>query len=192
LRPDLNMRTRDSRAPRGARLAALRVILGAVGIVSVATGCGYHVAGQATRMPPDVHTIAVLPLDNRTTTYRIEQRFTNALVQEFLQRTKYKIVPAANDADAVLTGQILKIEGAAVTYDYTTGRATTMLVTVTMKVRLEDRDHKTLYENDNYVFRQPYEISTDVTSFFQEESPALDRMSRDFASRLVADVLENF
>jgi hypothetical protein len=61
-----------------------------------------------------------------------------------------------------------------------------------MKVRLEDRDHKVLYENDNYVFRQPYEISTDVNSFFQEEGPALDRMSQDFASRLVADVLENF
>jgi hypothetical protein len=49
-----------------------------------------------------------------------------------------------------------------------------------------------LYQNDNYVFRQPYEISTDVTSFFQEEGPALDRMSQDFASRLVADILENF
>jgi len=59
-------------------------------------------------------------------------------------------------------------------------------------VRLEDRDHKVLYQNDNYVFRQPYEISTDVTSFFQEEGPALDRMSQDFASRLVADILENF
>lgn len=192
MRPELETRMPGSRATRGARLAALCAILGAIAIASVATGCGYHVAGQATRLPPDVHTIAVLPLDNRTTTYRIEQRFTNAVVQEFLERTRYKIVPAANDADAVLSGQIMKIEGAAVTYDYTTGRATTMIVTVTMKVRLEDRDHKTLYENDNYVFRQPYEISTDVNSFFQEESPALDRMSRDFASRLVADVLENF
>jgi hypothetical protein len=32
----------------------------------------------------------------------------------------------------------------------------------------------------------------DIPSFFQEEGPALGRMSRDFASQLVSDVLENF
>ena len=61
-----------------------------------------------------------------------------------------------------------------------------------MKVELDDRNSKPLFKSDNFVFRQPYEISTDITSFFDEESPALDRMSRDFASRLVSDVLENF
>jgi len=166
-----------------ARAVALCAVLFAA--ASVATGCGYAVAGRASKMP-------VLPLVNKTSTYRIEQRMTNAVVREFLERTKYRIVPTDKDADAVLSGEISSIEASAVTYDYTTGRATTMLVTVTMKVRLEDRDHKVLYQNDNYVFRQPYEISTDVTSFFQEEGPALDRMSQDFASRLVADILENF
>jgi outer membrane lipopolysaccharide assembly protein LptE/RlpB len=174
---------------RGTRLAlGASVLL----LIAIAAGCGYKVVGNATRIPPDVHTIAVLPLVNKTSTYRIEQRMTNAVTREFLERTKYRIVPAATDADAVLSGEISAIEASAVTYDYTSGRATTMLVTVTMKVRLEDRDNKVLYENDNYVFRQPYEISTDVNSFFQEEGPALDRMSQDFASRLVADVLENF
>jgi hypothetical protein len=67
-----------------------------------------------------------------------------------------------------------------------------MLVTVKMKVELDDRNHKAIFQNDNFVFRQPYEISTDVTSFFDEQAPALDRMARDFASRLVSDVLENF
>ncbi len=47
-------------------------------------------------------------------------------------------------------------------------------------------------KNDNYLFREAYEISTDPTSFFDEQDPALDRMAKDFASRLVADVMENF
>ena len=185
MRLDRNVRGSGERGFRGALFAALF-------LASLAASCGYKVAGQATRIPPDVHTIAVLPLVNKTSTYRIEQRMTNAVVQQFLERTKYRIVPDAKDADAVLTGEISGIDASAVTYDYATGRATTMLVTVTMKVHLVDRNQKTLYENDTYVFRQPYEISTDVTSFFQEEGPALDRMSQDFASRLVSDVLDNF
>jgi outer membrane lipopolysaccharide assembly protein LptE/RlpB len=188
---DRKARARKPRAASASRAPA-RTLCAVLLMASVAAGCGYTVAGRATRIPPNVHTIAVLPLVNKTSTYRIEQRMTSAVVREFLERTKYRIVPTDNDADAVLSGEISSIEASAVTYDYTTGRATTMLVTVTMKVRLEDRDHKVLYENNNYVFRQPYEISTDVTSFFQEEGPALDRMSQDFASRLVADVLENY
>ena len=67
-----------------------------------------------------------------------------------------------------------------------------MLVTVSLRVALQDSAGKILYQNNSFVFRQPYEISIDIPSFFQEEGPALDRMSRDFAAQLVSDVLENF
>ena len=78
-------------------------------------------------------------------------------------------------------------------FDPTTSRATTILVTVTMKVSLQDRaSGNILYHNDNLLFREPYEVSTDIPSFFQEEGPALDRMARDLAARIVADMQENF
>ena len=68
-----------------------------------------------------------------------------------------------------------------------------MLVSVHMKVSLEERGtKKILYKNDNYLFREVYEISTDPAKFFDEQSPALDRMAKDFAARLVSDVVENF
>ena len=51
---------------------------------------------------------------------------------------------------------------------------------------------KILYHTDNFVFRSEYEISTDVTSFFSEQDPALDRVAKDFAQRLVAAVVENY
>jgi outer membrane lipopolysaccharide assembly protein LptE/RlpB len=155
-------------------------------------GCGYRVVGRTSALPPGIHTIAVPAFVNRTTTYRIEQRLTNAVVHELLARTTYRVVARPEAADAVLRGEISSIEGDAVVFDATTGRATTMLVTVVLKVRLEDATGKILYRNDNFVFREPYEVSTDVPSFFQEEDPALDRMARDFARRLVADLLENF
>jgi len=42
------------------------------------------------------------------------------------------------------------------------------------------------------VFRGEYQISSNVSNFFDEENPAMERMSHDLASHLVADVLENF
>ena len=70
---------------------------------------------------------------------------------------------------------------------------TTMLVTVHTKVQLTDnKTQKSVYQNDDMVFRDEYQISPDVKSFFEEQDPALERMSRDFASHLVANVLEGF
>jgi hypothetical protein len=78
-------------------------------------------------------------------------------------------------------------------FQATTGEVTMMLVTVHTKVELIDaKTDKPVYKNDDMVFRDQYQISTDVKSFFQEEDPAVERMSRDLASRLVSNVLENF
>ena len=43
-------------------------------------------------MPPGLKVIAVPALKNDTPRYRIEQRMTEAVVHEFIARTKYRIV----------------------------------------------------------------------------------------------------
>ena len=164
-----------------------------LGFVLLIAGCGYHVAGRASNLPPDWRTIAVPAFKNDTTQYRIEQRFTAAVTREFLSRTKFRVVQDAQSADAVLQGEVLSIETSPVLFNATTGEVTTMLVTVHAKVQLTDnKTQKAVYQNDDMLFRDEYQISPDVKSFFQEEDPALDRMSHDFASHLVANVVERF
>jgi Lipopolysaccharide-assembly len=164
-----------------------------VTVLAPASGCGYRVAGRANTLPPTVKTIAVPAFANRTPTYRIEQRLTSAVVHELLVDTRYRVVSSPADGDAVLLGTVMTIGGGVVVFDQSTGRATTVLVTVTMQARLEERlTGKVLYRNDNFVFREPYEISTDIPSFFEESGPAMDRLSRDFARRLVAEMRESY
>ncbi len=170
----------------------MAIVCCALAAVLTAGGCGYHVVGRANTLPAGSHTIAIPAFVNRTTTYRIEQRLTEAVTREFIARTSYRVVPESNGADLSLQGEVTNIGSGAVLFDPATGRATTVLVTVNLRVALQDHGGKILYQNNNFVFRQPYEISVDIPSFFQEEGPALDRMSRDFASQLVSDVLENF
>ncbi|HYL68999.1 MAG TPA: LptE family protein [Candidatus Limnocylindria bacterium] len=161
--------------------------------VTFAGGCGYHVAGRASQLPSDWKTIAVPAFKNDTRRYRIEQRFTQAVIREFITRTKYRIIQDEGAADGVLHGEVLTIDTTPVLFDSTTGQVTTMLVTVHTKVLLVDNHiQKPVYKNDDMVFRDEYQISSDVQSFFEEQDPALERMSRDFAARLVSNVLEKF
>jgi len=157
------------------------------------SGCGYRVAGTGAALPSTIKTIAIPALENKTSRYRVEQRLTEALVREFLARSKYRVVPDPANADAVLTGEITGLDSSAILFDTATGRATTMLVTIRLNVRLtQTAEKKVLWQRDEYLFREQYEISTNLASFFEEQEPALDRMAREFAATLVSVVLENF
>jgi outer membrane lipopolysaccharide assembly protein LptE/RlpB len=169
------------------------VILFLLAICGYLTACGYHVAGRSDALPKSIHVIAVPALENATNSYRIEQKLTSATVHEFLAATPYKITSEPGGADAVLRGKVLTLEAVPLLFDTRTGRATTMLVTVRCEVTLTQTDtQKVLYRTDKFIFRNEYEISTDVKSFFEEQDPALDRLARDFAQRLVAAITENF
>ncbi len=185
---------------RGGRTFPV-LLLVCLGALLLLGGCGYHIAGNTSQLLPGIQVIAVPAFENHTNRYRVEVPLTEAVIHQFLAGTRYHIVSTDKSADAVLRGEILSLESTALLYDTQTdtatnttiARATTMLVTVRFRVVLEDKaTQKILYQNNNYVFRQPYEISTDPTTFFDEQGPALDRMYRDFASRLVADIVEKF
>jgi len=78
------------------------------------------------------------------------------------------------------------------TYDSKTGRAESILVVVSIRVSLVDRQGKLLFQNPSYVFRERYQVSQEPGSFFEEDSPAMSRLSRDFAQSLVSTVLEGY
>ena len=160
-------------------------------LVLLSTGCGYHTAGKANLLPSDLRTLAVPAFVNQTQTYKIEQLLTAAVVQEFSTRTTYRVVTQP-DADAVLRGTVLTTSTTPLTYDSKTGRAASVLVIVSMSVSLKDKQGKVLYQNPSYVFREQYQVSQELSSFFEEDSPAFQRLSREFARTLVSNVLEAF
>jgi outer membrane lipopolysaccharide assembly protein LptE/RlpB len=164
-----------------------------LGLVFLLTGCGYHTAGRASRLPASLHTIAIPGFKNQTQTYRIEQILTGDVVREFISRTKFQVVNDASDtSDATLTGTVVSALASPLTYDANTGRASSAVVTVTMRVSLTDRSGRVLFENPNYTFREQYQVAREIASFFDEQTPALQRMSRDFARTLVSDILEAY
>jgi outer membrane lipopolysaccharide assembly protein LptE/RlpB len=155
--------------------------------------CGYHTAGHSVQLPENVKTIAIPAFKNETLTYRIEQMLTASVVREFTTRTHYRIVnDSPDDADATLRGTVLSTVASPLTYDTATGRAASVLVVVSMRVALTDRAGKVLYQNPAYLFREQYEVSQDLQSFFEEDSPAFRRLSQDFARTLVSNILEGF
>jgi outer membrane lipopolysaccharide assembly protein LptE/RlpB len=161
--------------------------------VFLLAACGYHPAGHNATLPENAKTLAIPAFVNQSQTYRVEQTLTAAVVREFTTRTHYQIVSRETDAaDATLRGTVLTTTASPLTYDSKTGRAESVLVVVRMKVSLVDRAGKILFQNPSYIFRAQYQVSQELSSFFEEDSPAMGRLSRDFAQTLVSNVLEGF
>ena len=154
-------------------------------------GCGYHLAGKATNIPENIDSIAIPVFTNKSIKYSIEQRLTSAVVNEFISRTHYRVTSDPASAKALLTGEITDYRSTPVIF--ANNVATTYAITVRMKVTLKEvATKKILFENNNYVFREEFEISSQPSEFFPEEGPAMDRLSTTFAKSLVSTILAGF
>jgi len=157
------------------------------------SGCGYHTLGAATHLPPDMRTLSVPVFATRTEAYGTEAAMTNAVIREFATRTRFRVTPSTSaDADAVLHGTIVREVVSPLTYNSETQQSSSFLITIIVSVTLNGRDGRVLYQNNNYTFRQQYQSTTDLPTFLQEDPAAVQRLSREFAKQLVADVLEGF
>jgi len=168
-------------------------VLVAAGLLFSTASCGYHEVGHTSALPPNIHTIAIPAFASHSQTFRIEQLLTDAVIREFNTRTQFKVIHDTHqDSDAVLKGTVLSATAAPLAYDAQTGRAVSALVTVSVQVTLTDSAGKVIFQNPAYLFHDQYEISADLPRFFEEDSPAVDRLSRDFARTLVANILEAY
>ena len=169
------------------------VLTCAVAVLLLTTACGYHTEGRSVRLPSDIHTIYVPGILNASPAYQVGQILTEAVIKELRERTNYRIV-TVNDGnvDATLTGTVTSVYIAPLTYDSVTGRISSSLVVIFMNAQLTANGGKVLWSNPNLLYREQYQESVAVASFFEEANPAVRRIAADFAKTLVANILEAF
>ena len=151
------------------------------------SSCAYRLAGKRFNNGAGM-TIAVPTFINRTTTYRVEQRITDAVRQELIKRTRYKVVPEES-GDVVMAGEVLSFIAVPVIFNQQ-GRGSSYSLIVDMSVRLTDSSTgKVLFQNDRWTFREVFELAQNSSDFVPEDTPAVERLARRFATTLVASVL---
>jgi len=155
-------------------------------------GC-YKPAGRGDGLPKHIKTLAIPPFQNPSLRYKVEQRFTSAMIDEALRRGRsLNVVSSVEGADAAMFGTIKSFGFQPKLID-DLGRARLFEVIIVAGVMVKDQTkNKIIFENQGYVFRSEYEIPGDPKTFFNEEGPASDRLARDFARSVISTILEGF
>src|SRR5947208_9592945 len=87
--------------------AMFKSLLFALSLSMFVNVCGYKPAGKGKSLPADIKTIAVPIFQNSSLKYRVEGRFTSAVIEEILKRARaLHVVTNKEDADAAIDGDI--------------------------------------------------------------------------------------
>ncbi len=142
-------------------------------------------------LPEHIKTVAVpaFQFDATGARYRVESRFTDAVIQEVIRKGRgLKVQGTREGADAAIEGTIKDFSFSGVLLDRA-GRARVYEITITSAVTVHDlKNNKIIYDNQNFIFRDSFEFSEDPRSFFNEEDPAVERIARAFAESVVSTI----
>jgi len=144
------------------------------------------------QLPTRFKTVGVpaFQMESQALRYKVESRFTDAVMRELVHRGRgLRVQGQREGADAVIEGVIKKFYFGGVLLD-DKGRARIYEVTIEAAVTVRDQqENRVLYDNQNFVFRGEYEFASDPRTFFNEEDPAILRMSRSFAESIVSTLI---
>lgn len=146
-----------------------------------------------SQLPSHIKTVAVPAFQNNALRFKIEHRFTEAVMNELIRRGHGLHVQSEREgADAVIDGVVKSFGFSGVLLD-DKGRARIFEVTITAAVTVRDsHENRVLYDNQNFVFRGEFEFANDPRNFFNEEDPAVQRMARSFAESIVSTLVNGF
>jgi outer membrane lipopolysaccharide assembly protein LptE/RlpB len=171
----------------------VRAIAFAITILTVSGFGECYKPVTKSQMPTYIKTVAVPAFQNNALRFKIEHRFTKAVMTELIHRGHGLQVQSDREgADAVIEGTVKSFGFSGVLLD-DKGRARVFEVTITAAVTVRDQhENKVLYDNQNFVFRGEFEFADDPRTFFNEEDPAVERMARSFAESIVSTLINGF
>ena len=81
-----------------------------LGVLLLASGCGYHFASAGSGLPQDAKTIYVARFSNTSRFTGYNDQFMRYMKDQIAEHKRLQLVDEPTQADLVLTGQILRVE----------------------------------------------------------------------------------
>ena len=140
-------------------------------LVVLGVGCGYGLQNSGTVLPPEVKTVAILPVENLTTENALGLRLQSALQERFERYGVVSVVDKPGGADAILTAKVKSVDSRVRNVSDSRDIAIDNNVTLTVAAELKKRDGQILWRDED--FR--------LTNSFASVSSAVVTSSADFA-----------
>ncbi|MFB3883602.1 MAG: LPS assembly lipoprotein LptE [Thermodesulfobacteriota bacterium] len=176
------------RTPNSALRTCSRLLL--MICVALLLGCGYHMVGGTTHLPPGLTSMAIPTFTNQTLEPGIEVQFTQGFLREFINDRRIKVVDRG-EADSILDGVIKSFNIYSVAYDLS-GIATEYQTTVVIDLTLKKPNGEVLWKEQDFSETRWYRTSSSVLITESNKAAAIQEIGRFMAERIRNRVLYDF
>jgi outer membrane lipopolysaccharide assembly protein LptE/RlpB len=167
------------------------VLIPILACCALASACGYGLRGTGTFLPPHIKTVCIPMFKNETTRFQLDLKLTQAVIDEFVSRSKVEISNDETKADAVLLGDVQSFVARPIALS-SQGGADRYSITVVARIVLRDKvKNRIIFANPSFMYLGEYEVS-EGSDFESQESDAIDDIAGKFARSLVMTMLEGF
>jgi outer membrane lipopolysaccharide assembly protein LptE/RlpB len=161
----------------------------AVAVAVMVGGCGYSL--RAT-LPGNFKTVHIPVLENRTQEPGIEDFVTQALTTALVNSGVAKIARNAEQADAILEGQIVEYSLTSLAFN-SASNVTQYRLQIGLSLTLRDREkNEVVWRQERIEDRADFPVSGPVTATLAREDLALRRAAQEIARAIVSLAFEGF
>ena len=170
--------TRTGRAP------AVGLVLLVLGLA----GCGYSFRGN---LPDHIKTVAVPVFVNKTTEPAVESFLTSAVVDAYASNGRLRVVKT-EEADAILTGEVIGYNVMSIAYD-NVANVRQYRLAVTMNLRLRDvKKNAILFEQQGLKEQADFQVLGAVSQTISNEEAAVRTAANLVGRSIVSLTIDRF
>ena len=153
----------------------------------VLAGCASPYAPATHILPEHIKDIYIRPFSNNTTQYGLEDKFTLAVVDEFIRDGRWAIINQETEADGMLVAEITKYIKEPLTYDASMVVQQYKLWILVNVYFVDKVNNVTLWEEPNMEGIQIYYDASSPGGRTEEEVVEIiwENMARDIVKRTV-------
>jgi len=154
-------------------------------------GCGYHLPGQVNNLPDDIRTVFIGAFTNRTQEPFVENRVTNSVITEFARSDVLSLTEEKPQADAVLSGTVVRYSQSAVAYSGT-DRILEYRSSMSVEAALRRQDTGRALWKGTLEWSEEFDSDRDKAVQEDNEARAIEDISDRIAEELYSRILDTF
>ena len=154
--------------------------------------CGYSFAPQGDYIDKRIQKIYVEQFSNKTAQAEIENYVRSAVIDQFIQTSRFKIVESAELADATIKGSILNLSTTPLSYRSTT-LAAEERATMTLELTFRERESgKDIWKSPSITGTVDYTIENNINLLPATRRTAFIKLANDTAEKTFNQMMSGF
>jgi len=155
------------------------------------SGCGYRLVGEEINLAGGITQLAIAPAKNLTMEAKLEQFFTEALVEALRSDNRMKLVDK-KQAQAVLLSELIEVKEQALAFDQF-GRVNLIEIRMSLRVHLEKiSEPKNLWNSGVISMSEQYPVGDDFLVNAELRDKALKQICEKIALVISEQLVSGF